>query len=72
MAAMVILYYKRRIMMVLGTVGHLNPRENELWEILLGLRETYGVRVNKVELETESAKELRVWEDWRWLIKQLN
>ncbi|KAL1808033.1 hypothetical protein ACET3Z_025023 [Daucus carota] len=63
-----------------GSLGHLNPRANELWTIQLGFQMAFKLRENAIEKETESAAALQEWEDHRWftdprhtrMVEQLN
>ena len=50
------------------TLSHLNLRSNELWNKLLGFRESYYEDVQKDELETGSAVAMKEWDDWGWFV----
>ncbi|WOG82405.1 hypothetical protein DCAR_0101569 [Daucus carota subsp. sativus] len=54
--------------MISGSLGYLYQSANKLWALLLGLQLSHRIRKNLVELETESEKALREWDDWRWYV----
>lgn len=56
------------IRMYSGMIKNLTPRANEIWPMLIGLQGAFFEQKNRVELETNRAKDLKGWEDWRWFI----
>ncbi|WOH11180.1 hypothetical protein DCAR_0830659 [Daucus carota subsp. sativus] len=56
------------VAMISGTMGHINPRANELWSFMLGFQLAFKLRRRRIELETEAAEALREWDDWRWFV----